>query len=54
MIRDPALALGRFRRAPDRWHTEFGRWVSDFGVSRIVSALAPAPDFSTQISHPLP
>jgi hypothetical protein len=54
MIRDEALALGRFRRAPDRWHTEFGRWVSDFGVSRSVSALAPAPDFSTQISHPLP
>ncbi len=43
MIRDQALALGRFRRTPARWETEFGRWVSDFGVSRIVSALAPDP-----------
>ena len=27
MIRDQALALGRFKRVPDRWQTEFGRWV---------------------------
>ena len=44
MIRDEALGLGQFRRAPDRWHTEFGRWVSDFGTSRIVAALAHDPD----------
>jgi hypothetical protein len=44
VIRDEALALGRFRRTPSRWETEFGRWVSDFGVSRIVSALAPDAD----------
>lgn len=43
MIRDEALALGRYRRDPMRWQTEFGRWVGDFGVSRIVSALAPDP-----------
>jgi hypothetical protein len=42
MIRDEAR--GRFRRAPDRWNTEIGRWVSNFGVSRIVSALAHDPD----------
>lgn len=44
MSRDKALALGGFKRAPDRWQTEFGRWVSDFGVSRIVSTLARDPD----------
>ena len=44
MFRQDALALGRFRRTPARWETEFGRWVSDFGVSRIVSALARDPD----------
>ena len=44
MIREQALALGRFRRTPSRWETEFGRWVGDFGVSRIVSALAYDPD----------
>jgi len=27
-----------------RWETEFGRWVSDFGVSRIVIELARDPD----------
>ncbi len=43
MLREQALALGRFRRTPARWETDFGRWVSDFGVSRIVSALAPDP-----------
>jgi hypothetical protein len=43
MIREQALALGRFRRTPARWETDFGRWVSDYGVSRIVSALAPDP-----------
>jgi hypothetical protein len=44
MIRDEALALGRFERVPDRWQTEFGRWVRDVGVSRIVTALAQDPD----------
>ena len=44
MIRDQALALGRFRRDPTRWGTAFGRWVSDVGVSRIVSALGHDPD----------
>jgi hypothetical protein len=44
MIRHEALALGRFKRVPDRWQTEFGRWVRDFGVPRIVSALAGDPD----------
>jgi hypothetical protein len=44
MIRDEALALGRFKRVPDRWQTEFGRWVRDYGVSRIVTALAQDPD----------
>jgi len=54
MFRQDALAKGRYRRDPLRWQTSFGQWVSDFGVSRSVSALAPAPDFSSQISHPLP
>ncbi len=40
MLRDEPLALGRYRRDPARWQTEFGRWVGDFGVPRIVSALA--------------
>jgi hypothetical protein len=39
-----ALAKGRYRRAPWHWETEFGRWVRDFGVPRIVSALARDPD----------
>jgi len=44
VIRAEALAAGRFKRAPDRWQTEFGRWVADFGVPRIVSALARDPN----------
>ena len=44
MFRHDALAKGRYRRVPTRWETEFGRWVSDVGVSRIVSALARDPD----------
>jgi len=43
MIRDEALARGRFKRAPLRWQTDFGRWVSDVGVSHIVSALGVDP-----------
>ena len=44
MFRHDALAMGRYKREPSRWQTDFGRWVGDFGVSRIVSALAPDPD----------
>jgi len=44
MFRQEALARGRYKRVPDRWETEFGRWVSDFGVPRIVAALARDPD----------
>ena len=44
MFRHDALAKGRCRRDPLRWETEFGRWVSDFGVSRMVSALGCGPD----------
>ena len=29
---------------PCRWKTEFGQWVSDFGVPRIVAGLARDPD----------
>ena len=43
MIRDKALGFARYGRAPVRWDTDFGRWVHDFGVSRIVSALAQDP-----------
>jgi len=43
MIRDIALARGRFKRAPDRWQTDFGRWVSEVGVPRIVATLAHDP-----------
>lgn len=39
-----ALASGRFKRDPACWETEFGRWVADFGVPRIVKALARDPD----------
>ena len=39
-----ALALGRFKRDPSRWDTEFGRWVAEFGVPRIVAALGRDPD----------
>ena len=44
MFRNEALERGRFKRAPDRWQTEFGRWVADFGVPRIVAGLADDPD----------
>ena len=43
MFRREALELGRFKRAPNRWQTEFGRWVADFGVPRIVAGLAHDP-----------
>ena len=46
MFRHDALAKGRYRRVPSRWETKFGRWVSDVGVSCIVSALARDPDLS--------
>lgn len=39
-----ALARGGAKRAADRWNTDFGRWVSDVGVSQIVIALAHDPD----------
>jgi hypothetical protein len=35
-----------FTRDPMRWETEFGRWVADFGASRIVAALGRDPDLS--------
>lgn len=35
---------GGHPRSPARWQTDFGQWVSDFGVSRIVDALAHDPD----------
>jgi hypothetical protein len=44
MFRNEALERGRFKRAPDRWQTDFGRWVADFGVPRIVAGLADDPD----------
>lgn len=44
MFRYDALALGRYPRVPSRWDTEFGRWVADFGVPRIVAGLADDPD----------
>jgi len=44
MFRHDALAKGRYRRVPSRWDTEFGRWVGDVGVPRIVAALAHDPD----------
>ncbi len=43
MSRTDALVLGRYKRDPDRWQTEFGRWVADFGVPRIVAGLAHDP-----------
>ena len=43
MFRNEALERGRFKRVPDRWETEFGRWVADFGVPRIVAGLAHDP-----------
>ena len=44
MFRNEALERGRFKRVPDRWQTDFGRWVADFGVPRIVAGLAHDPD----------
>ena len=44
MIRNEALERGRYKRVPDRWQTEFGRWVADFGVPNIVAGLAHDPD----------
>jgi len=44
MIRNEALERGRYKRAPNRWQTEFGRWVADFGVPNIVAGLAHDPD----------
>jgi len=44
MFRHNALTKGRYKRVPYRWQTEFGQWVSDFGVPRIVAALARDPD----------
>ncbi len=44
MFRQDALARGRYKRAPYRWRTEFGRWVKDFGVPHIVAALGRDPD----------
>ena len=44
MFQQEALAKGRYRRVPSRWETEFGRWVGEFGVPRIVKALARDPD----------
>lgn len=44
MIRKQALALGRFKRDPARWTTDFGRWVAEYGVPSIVAALACDPD----------
>jgi hypothetical protein len=44
MFQQEALAKGRYRRVPSRWETEFGRWVGEFGVPRIVTALARDPD----------
>jgi hypothetical protein len=43
MFRNEALKRGRFKRVPDRWQTDFGRWVADFGVPRIVAGLAQDP-----------
>ena len=44
MFRTEALERGRFKRVPDRWQTDFGRWVADFGVPRIVAGLAHDPN----------
>ena len=43
MFRSEALERGRFKRTPDRWQTDFGRWVADFGVPRIVAGLSHDP-----------
>ena len=44
MVRDDALALGRFKRASARWETKFGRWVAEAGVPTIFAALGRDPD----------
>ncbi|HEX5032358.1 MAG TPA: hypothetical protein VFX78_12980 [Candidatus Eisenbacteria bacterium] len=44
MFRHDALASGRYRRVPSRWETDFGRWISDVGIPRIVATLARDPD----------
>ena len=44
MFRHEALVLGRYKRDPERWQTDFGRWVAEFGVPRIVAGLAHDPD----------
>jgi predicted component of type VI protein secretion system len=44
MFRQEALARRRYKRVPSCWETKFGRWVSDFGVPRVVRALARDPD----------
>ena len=44
MFQHEALARGRHKRVLSRWETDFGRWVGDFGVPRIVKALAHDPD----------
>jgi hypothetical protein len=35
--------MGARSRDAIRWDTEFGRWVAEVGVARIVSALYPHP-----------
>jgi len=37
-------ALGRYKRAPDRWDTSFGRWVSEVTVTTILDTLGENPD----------
>ena len=44
MFRQEALELGRYKRDPNRWQTEFGRWVAEFGVPRIVAVLGQDPN----------
>jgi hypothetical protein len=43
MFRHDALAKGRYPRVPSRWDTDFGRWVADVGVPRIVATLSRDP-----------
>jgi len=44
MLKNDALAKGRFKRSPTRWQTKFGRWVAEFTVPAIVENLAHDPD----------
>ncbi len=44
MFRSEALVLGRYKRDPNRWQTDFGRWVAEFGVPRIVAVLGQDPN----------